>query len=381
MSIFFKEKPGILLPPAVGYSPRILIDFFKNNSIHLKYYPRILALGLINLINMPFRAYERLFINPSFENKEIVESPIFILGHWRSGTTYLHNILSKDKQMGYTTTFQSVFPDTLFNKLGRFTFENFAKLAIPGRRKGDNVSLNTSYPQEEEFALGAHTPICFYYFWMFPERIFEYYNSFVRFINVNPKQYESWVSDYRLLIKKALQDTKGNIYLSKNPTNTGRIKVLLKMFPNAKFIHIHRNPIEVFLSTRNFYKKMMPPLQLQDIDKLDFEKIILDIYKLIMSDYADQKDLIPKGNLIEVAFEELESKPEKVLKEIYHSLGLSGYDDASDDFHNYYKTMDNYKKNKHTISKDLLQKVLAECELAMNNYNYKLPENIEIIND
>ena len=244
------------MPPAIGYSFRILIGLIRKNKVYFRYYPRVLAILFVNLVNFPFRAYERAIINPRFKRKSIIKDPVFILGHWRSGTTHLHNLLCQDPQMGYTTTYQSVFPDTLFNKFGRFLFQGFSSLLIPGKRAGDNVVLGASLPQEEEFALGDKVPISFYFFWMFPARILNYYDAFIRFKNVDVKIKKLWQSHYKLLIKKALKNTNKPIYLSKNPPNTGRIKVLLEMFPNAKFIHIYRNPIEVFLSTQNFYKKM-----------------------------------------------------------------------------------------------------------------------------
>ena len=374
------KKPGILLPPAVGYSFKILISLCRDNTVSLRYYPRLIAISLINLINLPFRGYERLVINPRFRKISIDESPIFIIGHWRSGTTHLHNLLSRDPHFGYTTTYQSVFPDTLFNILGRFLFLNFTRILIPGKRKGDNVALNPSYPQEEEFALGDKTPLSFYFFWMFPKRILDYYNSYVRFRNIDNKEIERWKNDYKLLIKKALKNTNRNRFLSKNPTNTARIKVLLDMFPNAKFIHIHRNPVEVFLSTRNFYNSMLPHLQLQSIPNKKLDGIILSIYHNLMNDYFEQRKLIPAGNLIEVAFDELEKNPETIVKNIYKTLKLSGYTDAEPHFRNYIDLMGSYEKNKHIIKTDQLQMVINKCEFAMKKLDYAIPENLEIRN-
>jgi hypothetical protein len=375
------NKKGILLPPAVGYSLKIIVKLFTSNHVPFKYYPRSIIISIINLINWPFRNYEKKVINPGFTDKPITENPVFIIGHWRSGTTHLHNLLCQDPQMGYVTTFQSVFPDTLFNKAGRFLFENFTRILIPGRRKGDNVILGTSKPQEEEFALGDKTPICYYYFWMFPQRIMEYYNYALRLNGVESRDIESWKADYKLLIKKALKNTKRKRFLSKNPPNTARIKVLLEMFPKAKFIHIHRNPVEVFLSTRHFFENMMPHLQLQKIEKEVLDQAIFHIYKNLMNDYYEQKILVPHGNLIEISFDELEDHPEEIVKEIYEGLKLEGFEDAKPGFDKYFKQTKSYKKNKHMISKSQLQKILQEWDFAMKRYNYSVPENIEIVED
>ena len=375
------KKKGFLLPPAVGYSFRVLFFLFGSHRISFQFLFRTIITLLINVINFPFRLYEKLMINRKFKSVDIENDPVFIIGHWRSGTTHLHNILCQDPQMGYTTTFQSVFPDTLFNKVGRFIFEGFAKILIPGTRKGDNVTLGMELPQEEEFALGDKTPISFYYFWMFPRYIKRFYESFVRFNGVEIKVLESWKEDYLLFIKKALKNTNKKRYLSKNPPNTGRIKILLEMFPNARFIHIHRNPIEVYLSTHHFFIKMMPHLQLQSIDKEVLDEAIFQLYKDLMQDYIDQKELIPNGNLIELGFDELEMEPLTIVRSIYKELKLPGYLLAEPRFRDYVNKMKSYKKNTHVLTAELIDKIIKEWGFAMNKWDYKLPSHIKILKD
>lgn len=376
-----KSKKGILLPPAIGYSFSIVLGLIRNNKIDFRYYFRLIIILIVNLINYPFRTYERLFINPKYKKQDIENQPIFILGHWRSGTTYLHSLLCQDSQMGYTTTFQSVFPDTIFNTIGNFLFEGFAKLFMSGKRAGDNVALGTKLPQEEEFALGHKTPISFYFFWMFPLKIKEYYKRFILFEEIETSQLESWKSDYKLLIKKALKNTNREIYLSKNPPNTARIGLLLEMFPDAKFIHIHRNPVEVFLSTHNFFSKMLPHLQLQKLPPDAIDGMVFDLYKNLMIDYIKQRELIPKGNLVELSFDSLQEDPISVLNTIYRELNLSGFEVAAPKFKTYIASKRSYKKNTHKITERQLETLKNTCGFIFEEYNYNIPENIEIIND
>jgi len=376
-----KTKNGIYLPPAVGYSFKILFNLVRVNKISLKYTPRLLAVLLINIINYPFRQYERFIINPKIRKNTIDDAPIFIIGHWRSGTTHLHNLLCQDAQMGYTTTYQSVFPDTLFNKLGFFLFRGFTRILMPGNRAGDNVRLKASFPQEEEFALGSKTQICFYYFWMFPRNLLDYYTDYIRLKKPNGNQLESWKEDYKLLIKKSLRNTNKKVYLSKNPPNTGRIKILLEMFPNAKFIHIHRNPVEVFVSTQKFFYKMLPHLQLQTIKPEEIDDAIFVLYKNLMDDYFEQKHLIPKENLFEFSFDQLQEKPLLTLRDLYLGLNLTGFEKAQPKFKAYLKSVDQYKKNKHHIKKEHLDRLLVEWNSYMISLNYSVPDTIEIDDD
>ena len=44
-----------------------------------------------------------------------VEAPLFILGHYRSGTTHLHNLLALDPQFAAPTFFQALNPHTFLS--------------------------------------------------------------------------------------------------------------------------------------------------------------------------------------------------------------------------------------------------------------------------
>lgn len=370
---------GLLLPPSVGYSFKVLLHLYKNNNISFRYYPRMVAIGLINIINKPFRAYERYFINPRFNEVEIENDPIFILGHWRSGTTFLHNLLSSSPDMAYETTFQSVFPDTLFNKVGNFIFETFMRLLIPKTRKGDNVKLSPDYPQEEEFALGSNVLMSYYYFWMFPREAKSFYDRYVRFKGIYEKDFLKWKKEYILQIKKAIANTGGKYFLSKNPPHTARIEVLLEMYPNAKFIYIHRNPIIVFLSTQHFFKTMLPNLQLQNFPSRKLDDLIFTIYKRMMNSYLAERYLIPKDNLVEIAFEDLEKDPLPTIKSIFDKLDIEGFEKSKGAILDYIESKKGYKKNAHTIRQKTLGKILKEWDFAMKEWGYDIPDSVRIV--
>ncbi|MBP6978458.1 MAG: sulfotransferase [Bacteroidales bacterium] len=345
-----------------------------------RYYLRVSVTLLINIINQPFRSYERKFINPKIEKRSTGEDPIFILGHWRSGTTHLHNLLNQDPRMGAVTTYQVVFPDTLFNTTGYFIFKNFMRLLIAPRRLGDNVKMNADFPQEEEFAIGSRYPLCFYYFWIFPENTLDFYRQCIEFQNVDKKSYLQWQDDYRLIIKKAIQYKNGATrFLSKNPTNTGRIGALLEMFPNARFIHIYRNPVTVFLSTLHFYHKMMPALQLHTVTEEQLEEIIFSVYDQLMHKYLDDRKLIPPENLLEFPFEALEKDPLGILQMVYSKFKLPDYESVKESFASYYQQSKGYRKNVHHISRQQLGRILDRWDFAMKEWGYQVPADDLVI--
>ena len=96
----------------------------------------------------------------------------------------------------------------------------------------------------------------------------------------------------------------GRRLVLKNPANTGRIRALLNLFPDAKFIHIYRNPYDVFLSTVWLQRSVIPRSQVQDISPDTVEAHVLRFYIQLQQKYLAEKDLIPAGSLAEVRFED-----------------------------------------------------------------------------
>ena len=367
------------LPPISTLAGTTLSNYFKvlrGNRIDRKYYLKTLLTGLIATLGTPFQWYEGLKFNKKVRAFEFKEPPLFVVGHWRGGTTYIHNLMCQDPQAGYITTYQSVFPNNLSSKI---LFKTFMKATMPDKRPSDNVKLSINFPQEEEFALGNLHPYSYYNLWFFPERYKEYYEKYVRFNQVSDDVKKTWKSEFQKLVIKSLLNTSGQRAIIKNPVNTGRIQTLLEIFPEAKFIHIYRNPIIVFLSTRKFFLELMPTLTFQNYTDDEVVEMNVLIYKMIYEDYLNQKKLIPKNNLIELKFEDFESDPIYWLKYIYEKFEYQYSQDLETTFKNYITSLGGYKKNKYKIQKEDLNMVLDNWGEYMKHFEYELPENLEII--
>lgn len=118
------------------------------------------------LVPIQERKYRKLLADKPLEN-----DPLFILGHWRSGTTFVHNIFAQDSHFGYTTTYQTVFPHMMM--FGQPMFKKTMGWLMPDKRPTDNMELAPDLPQEEEFALSNMMPYSYYDFWFFPQRMLE----------------------------------------------------------------------------------------------------------------------------------------------------------------------------------------------------------------
>lgn len=294
--------------------------------------------------------------------------PVFILGHWRSGTTFVHNVISCDKHFGYNTTYQTVFPHLMM--FGQGFFKKNMSWLMPDKRPTDNMELAVDLPQEEEFALANMMPYTYYNFWFFPKYMREYCDRYMLFEGATPEELRTFEEVFVKLIKISLWNTGGTQFLSKNPPHTGRVRELVKMFPQAKFIYLVRNPYTVFESTRSFFTNTIKPLMLEDISPAELEANILDIYARLYHKYEADKSCIPEGNLIEVRFEDFEADALGMAEKIYRTLSLPGWDEARPAMEAYVGSKKGYKKNKYKYDDRTVELVERHWKFALDDWGY-----------
>ena len=335
-------------------------DNYKGKYYLTKAIDRLLSL----LVPIENQAYKKI------ADKPLEEDPLFILGHWRSGTTFVHNVFACDKHFGYTTTYQTVFPHLVL--WGQPFFKKCMGSLMPEKRPTDNMELNPDLPQEEEFALSNMMPYTYYNFWFFPQRWMEYCDRFLTFEKITEEERQVFKDTFMRLVKVSLANTGGTQYLSKNPPHTGRVRTLLEMFPNAKFIYLKRNPYTVFESTRSFFTNTIKPLQLQGISQEQLVANIVEAYKRLYDRYEADKHLIPEGNLVEVKFEDFEHNAFDLTKEIYQKLQLKGFAEAEDDIRKYLDKKKGYKKNKYQYKEETVKIVKQNWGKALEEWGYSL---------
>jgi hypothetical protein len=224
-------------------------------------------------------------------------------------------------------------------------------------------------------AIGNLIPFSFYNVLYFPEKLIENYYKYICLDHLSKKVLEKWQNAYLYLLRKTTLNLKGKQLILKNPANTARIRLLLKLFPNAKFIHIYRNPYVVFVSTKNFYETTIKQFMLQDVSMNEIENYILTIYKDLMEKYFREKNLIPKENLIEVKFEDLEEDPIGILGRIYEHLRLKGFKNARNKFETYLLAIKHYQKNIYKFTNDTLKTITKYWKFTIKHWKYKFPLN------
>jgi omega-hydroxy-beta-dihydromenaquinone-9 sulfotransferase len=287
------------------------------------------------LLRWPGCTIEALRVARRVANVSFDPPPVFIVGHWRSGTTLLHNLLSRDPGFCFPTVVDALRPYDFYPNPFDVITRSIVLRFLPPTRPMDDVRLDRESPQEEELALATMGAPSFFNCIYFPKRITSVFAQDVLFAGADEETVRLWRSALHYYLAKLAALHSGKRLLLKNPANSARIPQLLALFPAAKFIHIHREPAAVFHSMRKLYRRMLPILALQDYRAEDIDGHILWAYPEVMTRLLDALAELPPGRSITVRYDELVADPTATLKRIYRDLNLGDFGRVSYLLENY----------------------------------------------
>ena len=361
---------NLTMQPLAGTSFVNWIKLLVENkfAIDWRFIPRALYVTLMIFGIAPFRLYEKVKFEKKIQNIKIVP-PLFIVGHFRSGTTFLHYLMGQDKKLAYVSTLETMAPWVFLGS--EEMFKEIVEKRLPEKRPMDDLEMQAGLPYEEEYAIANFCPYSFYHGWYFPKKIEYYFRKYVLFDGVNKEIIDEWKEKYIYLLKKITYKHDGKRILLKSPVNTGRIKLLLETFPDAKFIHIYRNPYKVYFSTWRLYESILPIFSFQHIEKEKLDKFIIEFYREVYKRYFREKDLIPEGNLVEISYEEFVKEPINKLEKIYKDLGLKGFKEARLAFEKFAGKYKNYKPHTYKIGNEIKEKIYKEWKFVFDKLGYE----------
>ena len=126
-------------------------------AVDAVYWHRAAVVTALSAVNAVHRWRERRF-DAAIAATPLAGPPLFVLGHWRSGTTHLHNLLAQDTiHFAYANTYQVINPHTFLTTEALNT-RLFAGL-LPATRPMDNVALSFESPHPE-WLCGAGALAC-----------------------------------------------------------------------------------------------------------------------------------------------------------------------------------------------------------------------------
>jgi omega-hydroxy-beta-dihydromenaquinone-9 sulfotransferase len=328
---------------------------------------RLAHLCVLAVFNSIYGACEAFFNMDEIEAVSVDQAPLFVIGHWRSGTTHLHNLLSLDENFIAPTAYQCLFPSHfVFSQVGGLLFN----LIAPKKRPMDNVPFASYVPHEDEFALAAHSGVSPYMRFLFPISGDESCSQLDP-TRLGPESLNQWKRSFMLFLKKLTLSEKKRIVL-KSPPHFGRIKLLLELFPDAQFVHILRDPYVVYRSTWKLWQDSLyfSHLQMPDHDLVD--ELILSWYEELFSLFERDRHLIPQGALHEMKFEDLEERPLDTLSAMYKDLNLPAFEPFQKRAAVYLESIRDYEKNTHNIDQISREKVSRRWRETFERYGYPL---------
>lgn len=337
--------------------------------------PQVLvALGSV-LGRLPCSALERIYVAWKADRPKPAAPPIFIVGHWRSGTTHLYNILSQT-DYGFVPPLAAGLPWD-FLGLGSLLRPGLERL-LPKDRFIDNIPIRPDSPQEDEIAIANMSVLSFYHAIYFPRRFERFFGRGLFFDGCTAAQIATWQRRFlHFLDKLALYHGDRRIVL-KNPVYTGRIDMLRALMPGAKFIHIRRNPTDVFFSMRHFYARLFEELSLQAFGHVDIDEVILSTYPRMMDRWLDAKTRLAPGQFVELGYEDLVERPIEEMARLYRELDLPGFEADRPKFEAYVESVRGYRKNVFTHDAAAVEMVERRWRPYFESFGYPLRSGVPV---
>lgn len=303
---------------------------------------------------------------------KLKKDPVYIVGYWRSGTTFLQNLLTRDPQFGWFDPVKTVS----FNNciLMRPILAKLQKFLLKGARPMDNLEYTLDLPMEEVFAQATISTQAISHMLVFPDG-----GNGVKYIETafideqDAKRKKEWRKAYDYILKKVTYLYKGKQLLLKSPENTCRIGALKRCYPGAKFINIYRNPYTVVMSTINMFTKEMELFCLNEpASQQVIENVTIDLFERIYRKAFKELDRMPEGDKIDIRYEDFCQDPEGYVKKIYDRLGIDGFENAKPYFEAYLDSQKDYQKNKFELTPRLRDKINQKLGFYFEHYGYEM---------
>ena len=336
-------------------------------AVHPRYWYIAIIVTFVSLTHTLLRIVQDAIFGRAIRNTALKGPPIFILGHWRTGTTLLHELMICDPRFGYPTTYECMDPNHFLLTEGLFT--RWLSFLMPSSRPMDNMKAGFDRPQEDEFALcmmGAGSPYSMLAFPNDPPEGQEYLDL----ESLSPRKLRRWKRGLKRFLR-CVTYKSGKRLVLKSPPHTARVKTLKQMFPDAIFIHIVRDPYVVYPSTVNLWKTLQLTHCMQTPTHAGVEEYVLQTYTHMFEKLEQARSVLAPGQLYELRYEDLIKDPVGEMKKIYDHFQLGEFDAYLPHLQSYLATIKGYETNKYQLSDAQKEAIAVRWKNVMERYGYK----------
>ncbi len=327
----------------------------------------LISISIATPFNTVMAGIQQLIFGRRLAKATLHGPPVFIVGHWRGGTTMLHELMVRDERYSSPSTYQCFAPHHFL--ISQWFFRRFATWLLPGKRPMDNMAAGWDRPQEDEFALmnlGLPSP---YRRIAFPnEGAVDL--DYLDLGSVDEKKRTRWVKKLRHFFT-AVSVSTGRPLIIKSPTHTGRIAQLAEAFPDAKFIHITRDPRALFPSTCRLWSSLDEVQAMQKPCEDDLPQYVIECFQKMYNAFHRDRDKISSKRIIDISYEGLTKDPVSTLEQIYDTLHLADFESVRPTFQSWVDTEHrSYEVNKHNLSDAGEMKIKEAWQEYFQRYGY-----------
>lgn len=336
-------------------------------QIHPLHVPGVLIDLAFATGNTGLKLLQSLAYGGRIRRAPLGEDPIFIIGHWRTGTTLLHELLALDPRHHAPTTFQCFVPNHFL--LSERLLKPWSGFVLPPGRPPDGMKMAWDLPQEDEFALCNLGVPSIYSSIAFPNRP-PGDADYLELEAVSPRQRERWMRTFEKFLRQVSFRNSGRLVL-KSPHHTFRLPILLEMFPNARFINIVRHPIAVFLSTVRLWKTLYATHGYQKPRNKNLDEFVFSTFTRMHERLEATRELIPAGHLAEVRYEDLIRDIPHRLRTIYEQLELGDFERVRPLVDDYVAAHAEYQPSRYQPSDELQSEIYRRWRAYFDRYGYE----------
>lgn len=353
----------------MGTDFQALWRIFYVNGFRIR--PRFVGDALIDFAfsfaNSGLKGLEYALYERRINRVQLVDDPVFIIGHWRTGTTMLHELLALDDRFRCSNTYECFVPNHFV--LTERWLKSWSGFILPPNRPFDNMTMGWDLPQEDEFALmnlGIPSP---YTKIAFPNST-SADTKYLDLSDVRPADLKRWQRALVRFVKQLTYLKAGRVAL-KSPPHTCRIPALLEIFPKARFINMVRNPYKVFPSTVRLWKGLYSSHGYQKPTFEGLEAHVFDTFAKMHERLEATREQIAPEMICDLRYEDLVRDPLGQTRALYERLELGDFAPAEPAVIHYLKRHSEYKTNRHELAPDIQSEIARRWRPYFERYGYE----------
>jgi hypothetical protein len=295
-------------------------------------------------------------------------APVFLLGFWRSGTTFLHELFCCDPRLGFPSTYACL------NSSHFLLSEPIVrKRSSPSElRPMDNMKFSWATPQEDEFALlalGAPSP----YEALLVPSLMHSPRLLLDLFSRPVEEQERWKEAIQYFIRLLTVQQNKRMVL-KSPPHGFKLPLLPALFPGASYVVIERNPYEVFASNLKLWKTLIEMYGLEPISQDEIEEFVLMAYVLHEQAIVEGA---PGLTLARLRYEDLVKDPVGQMARLYRELGMGDFDLVRPRLEQHVASVAGHQRNRFRLSQRQMARVDEAWGDLLRQKQYGLPDGYD----